>query len=322
MSIEEKVGYLFVIPVAPRLGEEHKKDVERALQEFHIHSVITKAISLKEQEEFLQWVGGEVLVFCDAEWGLGMRIEDAKSYPKNSILGASYSNEEIYEIGKEIGESLCAIGVDINLSPVVDVNTNKKNPIIGMRSFGVDPVLVAEKGCAMARGLINGGVTPCGKHFPGHGNVFVDSHLALPEMEGLDLLPFQALIDEGIGMIMTGHLSSKMLTGKEQFPSGMSKEVIEGLLRSDMGFNGVVITDAMNMKGIANYYSPEEAAIQYLIAGHDLLLYGDHIGPNIDEILQKLVPGVYRAILEKVKNGELNIDDKVERIVKIKKGGA
>jgi beta-glucosidase-like glycosyl hydrolase len=119
-------------------------------------------------------------------------------------------------------------------------------------------------------------------------------------------------------MIMTGHLSSKALTGKKQFPCGMSKEIIEGLLRKKMGFRGVIISDAMNMKGIANDYAPEEAAIAYLQAGHDLLLYGDHIGPNIDEILQEMVPRAYFAVLEKVKKGELYIDDKVERILKLK----
>ncbi len=322
MSVEVKVGQLFVVPVKFGLGEGHREDVERAFREMHIDAVITKAASLKEQKECIEWIGLDKWVFADAEWGLGMRIQDGKSYPKNHILGATCTVEEVYEIGKEIGEALLEIGVHVNLSPVVDVDRNPKNTSIHMRSFGSSPELVANFGRAMAKGLKCGGVSACAKHFPGHGNVFTDSHLALPELEGIDLFPFQMLIDDGVDMIMTGHLSSKELTGKEEVPCGMSKEVVEGMLRSKMGFKGVIISDALNMKAITDHYSPEEAAIYYLEAGHDLLLYGDHIGPNIDEILQELMPRAYFAVLEKVKKGELYIDDKVERILELKKRGA
>jgi len=303
-SIEEKVGSLFVIPVCPKRGEEHIQDVERLLREFHIRAVIVKQATPEEQIQILERLGADLFVFQDAEWGLGMRMDgEVISFPKNGFLK---DEELIYRIGKEIARELRIVGCHVNLSPVADVNSNPKNVIIGDRSFGSDPYHVAACSALMAKGLQEGGVMACGKHFPGHGDVEIDSHLALPtvyktkaELDQMELIPFQALIEAGVGAIMTGHLNTPHI------------EPIR-ILREEMGFQGLIISDAMNMGGVKD--SPEKAALCYLKNGHDLLLYGDHIAPNVDCILREMVPRAYKAVVEAVKNGEIFIEDKLNRI--------
>ena len=303
-SIEEQVGSLFVIPICPKRGEDHIQDVERVIREYHIRAVIVKQATPEEQLKMLQRLGPGLFVFQDAEWGLGMRMDgDVISFPKNGFLK---SEELIYRIGKEIARELRIIGCHVNLSPVADVNSNPKNMIIGMRSFGSNPHHVAACSVAMMKGLQEGGIMACGKHFPGHGDVEIDSHLALPtvyktksELYEAELIPFQALIDAGVCAIMTAHLNTPYIDPIQ-------------VLREELGFKGLVISDAMNMGGVI--YSPEEAAILYLKSGHDLLLYGDHIAPNVDHILHEMVPRAYKAVVDAVKRGEIVIEDKLERI--------
>jgi beta-N-acetylhexosaminidase len=191
----------------------------------------------------------------------------------------------------------------VNLAPVCDVNSNPNNIIIGKRSFGNNPYLVASHAAAFASGLQAGGVMACGKHFPGHGDVEIDSHIALPtvwktkeELRAMEFIPFQKVIDDGIGCIMTGHLNIPYIDAIE-------------ILRDEMGFEGLIISDAMNMGAVK-----ECDALRYLQKGHDMLLYGDHIAPKVDAILHELIPRAYEAVLQAVLSGELTIDDKVERI--------
>lgn len=305
MSVEEQVGELFVIPICPQREAQHWDDVKEVMERYHISSVIVKRATPDEQLKMLDSLREGLFVFQDAEWGLGMRMDGTISFPKNGYLK---DEELIYQIGREIARELKVIGGHVNLSPVCDVNSNPNNVIIGLRSFGSDPEDVAAKAVQMAKGLQDGGVLACGKHFPGHGDVEVDSHISLPivyktkeELQRVEFIPFQAVIDAGIGSIMTAHLHMKNL---DQNPIQ--------ILREEMKFGGLVISDAMNMKGVP--YSPADAALIYLKGGHDLLLYGDHIAPNVDYILREMIPKAYNAVLRAVKNGELNIDDKLARI--------
>ncbi len=304
-SLEEDVGELFVIPICPKREEAHWEKVKEVMEKYHITSVIVKQATPNEQIRMLDFVGPNVFVFQDAEWGLGMRMEDTISFPRNGFL----KNEElIYRIGKEIARELRIVGCHVNLAPVCDVNSNPQNVIIGTRSFGSNPNDVATKAAIMTKALQEGGILACGKHFPGHGDTAIDSHISLPiihktkeELQQTELIPFQAVINAGIGCIMTGHLH---MTKLKQHP-------IE-ILRNEMHFNGLVISDAMNMKGVPHL--PGEAAVIYLKDGHDLLLYGDHIAPNVDSILTEIIPSAYDAVLHAVKSGALNIDENLSRI--------
>lgn len=323
MSVEEKVGQLFMVPLCPTFEEGHFRDIERVFEGCHIGSVIVKQGSLADYERISPFIDALsphlVLRAVDAEWGLGMRISDAPSFPKNSILGKYGSEVLCFEMGKCIAKEMRELHLHISFGPVLDVNSNPNNPIINVRSFGEDPDLVGCMGAAMVRGLQEGGIVACAKHFPGHGDVDVDSHLAMPvirktveDLHKVELKPFQEAIKANVGMIMTAHLSFE----GEVCP--MSKRFITQLLREELGFNGIVISDALNMKGIANQFSPEEIALSYLQSGHDILLYGDHVAPNIVDILQNQVPRAFKAIVEEVKGGHLSIDDKVLRILKMK----
>jgi len=304
-SIEEDVGELFVIPICPKREEAHWIEVKKIMEKYHISSVIIKQATPKEQFRVLDFIGPTFFVFQDAEWGLGMRMEEVLSFPRNGFLK---NNDLIYRIGKEIARELRIVGCHVNLAPVCDVNSNPTNVVIGTRSFGSNADDVASKAVIMTKALQEGGILACGKHFPGHGDTGIDSHISLPviyktkeELQQTELIPFQAVIDAGIGCIMTGHLHMRNL-----------KEHPIQILRNEMHFNGLVISDAMNMKGVP--YTPAEAALIYLKEGHDSLLYGDHIAPNVDYILAEMIPAAYNIVLNAVKSGALNIDDKLSRI--------
>lgn len=309
-SLEEKVGDLFVIPVCPKREKAHWNEVKALMEKYHISSVLVKQATPEEQLEMLAFLGDGVFVFQDAEWGLGMRMENTPSFPKNGFLK---DEALVYRIGKEIARELKIVGCHVNLSPVCDVNSNPNNWIIGLRSFGQDPEKVASLASQMAKGLQDGGILACGKHFPGHGDVVVDSHIALPillktkeELKKIEFIPFQKVINEGIGAIMTAHIKTPYL--EEHFIK---------ILREEMHFSGLVISDAMNMGGVL--YPPDEAALIYIKNGHDLLLYGDHIAPNVDYILQEMIPRAYNALLRAVEKNEIEIDESLERIIEAKK---
>ncbi|MBM3192756.1 MAG: hypothetical protein FJZ59_00795 [Chlamydiae bacterium] len=309
-SLEEKVGDLFIIPVCPKRERAHWDEVKALMEKYHISSVIVKQATPEEQLEMLAFLGDGVFVFQDAEWGLGMRMENTPSFPKNGFLK---DEALVYRIGKEIARELRIVGCHVNLSPVCDVNSNPNNVIIGLRSFGKDPEKVAILASEMAKGLQDGGILACGKHFPGHGDVAIDSHISLPivlktkeELNKIEFIPFQKVIDEGIGAIMTAHVKTPNL---EEHPIK--------ILRHEMQFSGLVISDALNMGGVL--YPPDEAALIYIKNGYDLLLYGDHIAPNVDYILQEMIPKAYNALLSALEKDEIVIEESLQRINEAKK---
>ena len=207
-----------------------------------------------------------------------MRLKNTVAFPYNMALGAIRDDKLIYDMGVLMGQHMKREGVNINFAPVVDVNTNPLNPVIGNRSFGEDKKNVTRKATAFMQGLQSQGVMACAKHFPGHGDTDQDSHKTLPSvshdtirLDTLELYPYKKVIDQGIGSVMVAHLSVPSLEPRENLPSSLSHNIITGLLKEKMGFKGLIVTDALNMKGSANFSSSEEINLQAILAGNDLL---------------------------------------------------
>jgi beta-N-acetylhexosaminidase len=318
MTLEEKVGTLFIAPACPLGGEKHHEDLLDLIDRLHIGGVIFKASDAASQVAFIEKLQKEhsLLVVLDAEWGLGMRVTDGISFPKNLTLGAVQEESLLFALGKEIGKECRAIGAHINLAPVVDVNSNPSNPIIHTRSFGEDSSAVARKAKILMQGMREGGIMTCAKHFPGHGDTSIDSHLDMPQVTHMELAPFQELIDAGVDCVLSAHLS---VPSVDLLPSTLSRKLMHDLLQDKMGFQGLVITDALNMNALAKYFSAEEIALLAYEAGNDLLLYGDHIAPNIEKILHEEIPRAYSALLKAFKEGRLDEKELDRRVAKILK---
>jgi len=255
MTLEEKVGQLFVIPISSKGGEDHKKRVWYLLQEYHIGSILPKEEEALAQVEMVNWAQGissdGLLCLIDAEWGLSMRLRNTLAFPKNLVLGTLADNQLLYEMGLILGRHARRIGAHIILGPVVDVNSSPNNSVVYARSFGGDPVNVATKASACIKGIQKNGLLATAKHFPGHGDVDADSHEVMPiikkrieEIEDRDLIPFQKAIDSNVRCIMTGHLNAPFID--PDLPCPLSP-FFQTLLQK-MGFSGLLISDALNMK--------------------------------------------------------------------------
>lgn len=302
LSIQEKIGQLIIVPACPRYESE---TLRKTLQSYHIGGILVKQGHPLQQIPFLNTLQSEAKIplLCtgDAEWGLGMRMEDTLSFPKNGILGLH--PEKIEDVGVWIGKQCHQVGIHLNFAPVVDVNNNPDNPIIGVRSFGADPEAVASCSVSMIKGMHEGGVLTCAKHFPGHGDTDVDSHKGLPRiphsrehLEKIEFVPFKKAIDSGVDAIMTGHLMLPALDPES--PATLSIPIVTDLLQKEWGFQGLVVTDALNMKALSEHYSTGEIAVKALLAGHDLLLYGAHRYDDVHVILTELIPRVVEALLQ------------------------
>lgn len=235
-----------------------------------------------------------LLIAIDAEWGLAMRIENTPQYPYAITLGAMQEADDLlFEVGVNIAKDCKAAGIHWNLAPVVDINNNPDNPVIGYRSFGEDREQVSQKALAFVKGMESENVLTSIKHFPGHGDTDTDSHLGLPVIEKSkqellenELYPFQQLINEGVDSVMAGHLSVPSLTTNADRPSSINKEIITNLLRKEMGYTGVVISDALNMHAVSKHY-PEKGVLEWLAfdAGNDVLCFAEHTAEGIETIL-------------------------------------
>ncbi len=219
-----------------------------------------------------------LLISMDAEWGLGMRLDSTISYPYQLTLGAIQDNKLIYEMGKQVAMDFKRIGMQVNFAPVADINNNPKNPVIGIRSFGDNKLNVAAKVTSYMKGLQDHNVLVSVKHFPGHGDTDVDSHYDLPQLpftrerlDSLELYPFRELIKEGASGIMVAHMSIPVLDNTPNLPSTLSKPIITGLLKEDLGFKGIIFSDAMEMKGVAKFFPEGESDVLGLIAGLDVI---------------------------------------------------
>ena len=341
MSIEEKVGQMLMPDFRTWKGKnvtEMLPEIEKLVKDYHLGGVILFRENVVTTEQTATLVSDYqkaadkfgLLMTIDQEGGIVTRLQSGTDMPGNMALGAARSEEISRKVGKAIGEELASLGINMNFAPVMDVNNNPDNPVIGVRSFGEDPQLVADMGVAYTEGLQSAGVAATAKHFPGHGDTAVDSHLGLPEvphdkerLKEVELYPFQKGMEAGIDAIMTAHVTFPKIddtkaiskkTGEEiAVPATLSHKVLTELMREEMGYDGVITTDAMNMNAIAEHFGPVDAAIRAVKAGTDIVLMP--VG------LQEVAEGLVNA----VENGEISekrIESSVERILtlKIKRG--
>ncbi|MBK12911.1 MAG: hypothetical protein CL849_05210 [Crocinitomicaceae bacterium] len=307
LSMEARIAQLMMVPLYSKPGEpESARDVARLIAEFGVGGVIAMQGDKATTKRNLQQLdslsranfGIGLLTAMDAEWGAGMRLPDGIQFPKAMALGAIQDVDLIRHAGRVAGYELRSLHVDMDFAPVVDVNSNPANPVIGNRSFGSDPVSVGDRGLAWAEGLRAAGVMACAKHFPGHGDADLDSHLALPRilsdsanLDTVELPPFRQLILGGVEGVMTAHLAVPALDSVTGLPTSLSSQVIADILVDSLQFKGLVITDALTMAGAADPVPPGTREIEALRAGNDILLFPSSPKLAIDSIMAALRSG-------------------------------
>jgi len=240
-----------------------------------------------------------LMVCIDGETGLGMRMDGVEKFPDQLTIGAIRNGKDlVYKIGEAMARQCLRMGIQVNYAPVVDINNNPANPVIGYRSFGQDKNVVSAYGVAIMKGMQDEGIMACAKHFPGHGDVSVDSHLdlpviqkSLPELEKLELIPFKKVFKAGIGSVMIAHLSIPQIDSTPHLASSLSHKFVTDLLRKKIGFQGLSFTDALEMKGVAKFFPKGEVAVMSLKAGNDMLCLPGDVATSIDKINEAISKG-------------------------------
>ena len=295
MSEDQKIAQLLMVSAYSNKSISHTQGIEKLIKDYDIGGIMFLQGGPVRQARLTNYYQSQskvpLFIAIDAEWGISMRLDSSIRFPWQMSLGAIKDKNLIYEMGKEIARQCKLIGVNINFSPVVDVNFNSKNPIIGNRSFGEDPVRVGELGIEYMRGMQDNKVMACAKHFPGHGDTDTDSHKQLPVINhskqrllDVEILPFKMMIDEGLGSIMVAHLHIPSLDKTKDLASSLSKAIVTDLLKGKLDFKGLVITDALNMKGVSKYHKPGIVDVKALLAGNDILLFSEDVPKAIDQI--------------------------------------
>jgi beta-glucosidase-like glycosyl hydrolase/CubicO group peptidase (beta-lactamase class C family) len=317
LSMEQRVAQLLMVPIYARTDTAGWAEAERWTRDLGLGGVICmqggpahQRVRLKRLQDL---ASVPLMVSSDAEWGLGMRLDSTRSFPRAMTLGATRNKELVRMFGQVVGQSLRATGVHVNFAPVVDVNSNPINPVIGSRSFGESVAWVSRLGQAYADGLQDQRVLATAKHFPGHGDSDSDSHATLPSilhdrarLDSVELAPFKHAFDHGMGGVMVAHLDVPELDSTEAQPSTLSPAIVDTLLRQEMGFQGLVFTDAMSMKGFADFAGERRRIRDALKAGNDVLLFpGDPVAA-IEEAMASLADGTLDT---------LDIDTKCRRVL-------
>ncbi len=317
LSNDQKIAQLMVIRAHSNLGEKHVQEVTDLINKYNVGGLCFFQGGPVRQATLTnayQKIAKTPLMICiDGEWGLGMRLDSVINFPRQLMMGAVPDAALVYEFGRAVGEQCKRIGIQVNYAPDIDINNNPENPVINDRSFGEDKYKVALYGIQYMKGMQNMNVMACAKHFPGHGDVAVDSHLDLPvinktrgQLDSLELYPFRELIKAGVGSMMIAHLYIPSIDSTANQASSLSKKNVTGLLRNELGYQGLTFTDALEMKGVSKFYPSGEAAVQSLIAGNDMLcLPGD-------------VPAAIQKITAAINTGKLSwadIDSKVMKVL-------
>ncbi|WP_346235917.1 glycoside hydrolase family 3 N-terminal domain-containing protein [Niabella insulamsoli] len=314
LSPDERIAQLIIIRAYSNKGIEQK--VLNDIKRYNVGSLCFFQGGPVRQAQltnyYQRFAKTPLLITIDGEYGLGMRLDSVIKYPYAMTLGAVTDASLIYKTGKAIGEQHKRLGVHVDYAPVVDVNNNPDNPVIGFRSFGEDKYRVAKSGVAFMKGMQDAGIMATAKHFPGHGDVAVDSHLDLPvinktrsQLEDLELYPFRELIKAGVQSVMVGHLSVPSIDAGKNRATSISKNAVDGLLRKELGFQGLTFTDALEMKGVAKYFPGGTIAVEALIAGNDMLC------------LPESVPGTIKAVKDAIKKGRLSWKDIEQKTKKV-----
>ena len=319
LSKEERIAQLIMVAAYSNRGEEHRQEILKLIKKQKIGGLIffqggpVRQVNLMNEYQAASEV--PLLGAIDAEWGIGMRLDSTISYPFQMSLGALQNDSLIYAMGAEVAKQIKRVGLHLNFAPVVDVNNNAGNPVINFRSFGENKLKVAEKGIAYMLGLQENGVLPTAKHFPGHGDTDTDSHYALPRimhtrarLDDTELYPFREIIKAGIGGVMVAHLDIPALDSTG-VPSTLSKPIISGLLKEELGFQGLIVTDAMNMKGVTKDHTPGEVDKFAILAGNDLLEFTEDVPKAIEEVRKAIKKGLI---------SQKEIDDRCRKILAIK----
>ena len=320
LSMDERIGQLYIVALYTNKDQNHISGVRKLVEQERIGGIILMQDDAEQEialvNEFQKKSRVPMLFGMDAEWGLYQRIKTAHKFPWAMTLGAIQDNGLVYEMASKIAEDAKKMGIYWNFAPVVDVNTNPKNPIIGNRSFGSDVQNVIAKSLAYAQGLQDNGVLAAIKHFPGHGDTDVDSHLDLPvvkhsleRLNKIELAPFKALMDKKIGGVMIAHLYVPQLEKGKNIPASISYDIVTNLLKNKFRYEGLVITDALNMNAVAKKYPAGELDLRAFKAGNDVLLFSQD------------VPTGKKLIKEAIQKGEISekrLEESVKKILKTK----
>ena len=300
LSFEEKVGQLFMIAAYSNKKEDHAQDLDKLITKYKIGGLIFFQGGPNRQAKLTNRFQAKskipMLIGIDAEWGLSMRIDSTHAYPWNMTLGAIKDNSLLEKMGMQMADQSKRLGIHFTFGPVVDINTNPKNPIIGNRSFGETKENVAEKALAYMRGLQSYGVFATAKHFPGHGDTSTDSHHALPtvdftreRIEEIELYPYRELIKNGLASVMVAHLNVPSIETRENYPSSLSEKVVTDILKNQLKFEGLIFTDALNMKGASNFKQPGDIDLAAFLAGNDVLLFAENVPKAVEKFKEAFV---------------------------------
>ncbi len=292
---DQKIAQLMVIRAHSNLGADHVAKVVNDIKNYNIGALCFFQGGPLRQADLTNYYQGiaktPLMITIDGEWGLGMRLDSVKKYPYQLTLGAMDDQNLVYRMGLAVGEQCKRIGVHVNYAPVVDINNNPNNPVIGFRSFGEDKNKVSAFSVAYMKGMQDAGIMACAKHFPGHGDVDVDSHLDLPvinksrtQLDSMELVPFRAVFDAGIGSVMIAHLYIPAIDNTANRATSISKNNVTDLLRNNMHYDGLTFTDALEMKGVAKYFPGGTISVEALIAGNDMLCLPASVPETIEAV--------------------------------------
>jgi len=320
MKRRQKIAQLFFVRAHTNLGKAYEDSVGKVIRKERIGGLVffqggpgRQAILTNQYQSLART---PLLIASDGEWGLGMRLDSTISYPYQMALGAIQNTDLIYQMGLQVAKDYKRIGMQMNLGPDVDINNNPKNPIINYRSFGENKYNVATKAAAYMKGMQDGGLLVSIKHFPGHGDTDVDSHFDLPQLnftkarlDSLEIYPFRELIREGTAGVMVAHMNIPSLDNTPNLPSTLSKPIVTGVLKDELGFRGLIVSDAMEMKGVVKNFKDGEADVMGVIAGNDIL--------ELSENSRRAVKLVRKAVKEDKISME-RIDESVKKILTAK----
>lgn len=288
LTFDERIGQLFMIAAYSNRDSVHVNKIEKLVTQSHVGGIIFFQGGPVRQailtNHYQSKAGLPLMIANDAEWGLSMRLDSTYRYPWNMTLGAIRDTKLIEEVGVQMAKQSKRMGIHFNFAPVLDINTNPKNPVIGFRSFGENKVNVTESASAYVKGYQSIGLLATGKHFPGHGDTDVDSHLALPTVSfsqerfnDVEFYPYKKLFAEGLASVMVAHLNVPSLEPRENFPSSVSYNIVTNILKKQLQFKGLIFTDALNMKAASNFRKPGEIDLEAFLAGNDILLCPENV---------------------------------------------
>lgn len=321
LSLDEQIAQMLMIAAYSNRGPDHEEEIIDIIEKHHVGGIIffqggpVRQAAMTNHFQSVSQI--PLMIAMDAEWGLGMRLDSTLSYPRQMMLGAIQGNSLIYEMGRDIALQLKRIGVHVNFAPVVDINNNPANPVINSRSFGEEIENVVQKGLAYINGMQDNHLLCTAKHFPGHGDTDSDSHYTLPviphdrnHLDNTELVPFRECILNGLTGMMVAHLHVPSLDSTPDCASSLSGKIINGLLREELGFKGLIFTDALNMKAVSDRYEPGELAVQAVLAGNDILV----MPPDVRDAI--------RTIRREIRRGNISrneIEQRCKRILLAKK---